>query len=73
MQISEPRLDVVERALNHGTLIQRSMELAIIHEWLSSHWEAPEAVRIALRRTICAYQTDARNALQTLGGLAAAW
>ena len=73
MQISEPRLDVVERALNHGTLIQRSVELAIIHEWLSSHWEAPDEVRIALRRTIWAYQNDARNALQTLGGLAAAW
>lgn len=66
-------MSIVDRAFNHGPLIQRSTELATINKWLSSHHEAPDAVRIALRRTIWVYQAEARNALQGLGGLAAAW
>ena len=65
----------VAHAWTHGTLVQRAQELAIINEWLDSpgRWAAPEEVRIAVRRTAWAYQREARIALHTLGGLAAAW
>ena len=63
----------LEQAINHGTLIQRAGELSAIRGWLDANREAPAEVRIACRRTIWVYQSEASKALQALGGLAAAW
>ena len=73
MASDESQLSLVERALQHGTLVQRAQELETIFRWLGEHWEAPDEVRIALRRTIWSYQREARYALRDLGGLAAVW
>lgn len=69
----ESQLTLVERALHHGTVIQRAQELETIYGWLGENWDAPNEVRIAVRRTIWRYEREARYALLVLGGLAAAW